>query len=146
MVAAWLKNEFLAADSAHIHWSTTKMPGQRRKSPFSPAGWGILQEVQILVKIEIRFCVLGGYGRKRVRGKHGSRVMQIFAAGRATDTNWIGIAAALRAVECGLFGRKYFRLLEAHIGDRIAGWRAVLRLNPTLAAKTRTRRGWGTQI
>jgi hypothetical protein len=46
MVAAWLKNEFLAADSAHIHWSTTKMPGQRRKSPFSPAGWGILQEVQ----------------------------------------------------------------------------------------------------
>jgi hypothetical protein len=30
------------------------MPGQRRKSPFSPAGWGILQEVQFIQSAYLR--------------------------------------------------------------------------------------------
>ena len=51
--------------------------------------------------------------------------MEILAAGGAASCGRIDIAATLRAVECRLFGLKDFRFLDAHIADRIAGWRGA---------------------
>jgi len=64
--------------------------------------------------------VFVGCGRERVGREHGSRFMEISAAGGATGSGWIDIAATLRAVACRLVGRKDLRLLETHSKVRIA--------------------------
>src|ERR1039457_402986 len=45
IVAACMKNSFLANDLAHIRWLSLTMPGQTRKSPFLHPGWGFCKRL-----------------------------------------------------------------------------------------------------